>query len=79
MDRSLHDSLTRSTISMYASQYKLPENASDDVIYAPDEIITGGRKFFTVKIKKNSRKIEEIWKKNSGKLNGACLQRANYE
>lgn len=37
MDR---DSLVRSTVSMYASQVQLPENHADDVIYAPDEIIT---------------------------------------
>uniref|UniRef100_A0A1I7XAU0 Uncharacterized protein n=1 Tax=Heterorhabditis bacteriophora TaxID=37862 RepID=A0A1I7XAU0_HETBA len=35
------DSLTRSTVSMYTSQYRLPENHADDIIYAPDEIITG--------------------------------------
>ncbi|KJH53175.1 hypothetical protein DICVIV_00673 [Dictyocaulus viviparus] len=41
MDRSSdRDSLVRSTISMYASQVQLPENHDDDVIYAPDEIIT---------------------------------------
>ena len=49
MDRSLdRDSLTRSTISMYASQYKLPENHAEDIIYAPDEIITGGGECFWV-------------------------------
>uniref|UniRef100_A0A158PAA0 Liprin-beta-2 n=1 Tax=Angiostrongylus cantonensis TaxID=6313 RepID=A0A158PAA0_ANGCA len=42
MDHSMdRDSLVRSTISMYASQVQLPENHADDVIYAPDEIITG--------------------------------------
>ncbi|KHJ81383.1 hypothetical protein OESDEN_18931 [Oesophagostomum dentatum] len=41
MDRSTdRDSLTRSTVSMYASQVQLPDNHADDVIYAPDEIIT---------------------------------------
>ncbi|KAK6739926.1 hypothetical protein RB195_008422 [Necator americanus] len=41
MDRSTdRDSLIRSTVSMYASQVQLPENHADDVIYAPDEIIT---------------------------------------
>ncbi|CAI4224848.1 unnamed protein product [Auanema sp. JU1783] len=43
MERSTdRDSLTRSTVSMYASQYKLPENHAQDVIYAPDEMILGG-------------------------------------
>lgn len=42
MDRSTdRDSLIRSTISMYTSQVQLPDNHADDVIYAPDEIITG--------------------------------------
>ncbi|KAJ1354710.1 hypothetical protein KIN20_011714 [Parelaphostrongylus tenuis] len=42
MDHSMdRDSLVRSAISMYASQVQLPENHADDVIYAPDEIITG--------------------------------------
>ncbi|VDM82001.1 unnamed protein product [Strongylus vulgaris] len=41
MDRSTdRDSLIRSTVSMYASQVQLPDNHADDVIYAPDEIIT---------------------------------------
>ncbi|CAJ0600440.1 unnamed protein product [Cylicocyclus nassatus] len=41
MDRSAdRDSLIRSTVSMYASQVQLPDNHADDVIYAPDEIIT---------------------------------------
>ncbi|CAI5446122.1 unnamed protein product [Caenorhabditis angaria] len=34
------DSMTRSTISMYMSQVRLPENHAEDVIYAPDEIIS---------------------------------------
>ncbi|XGW16312.1 hypothetical protein V3C99_001627 [Haemonchus contortus] len=42
MDRSTdRDSLIRSTVSMYASQVQLPDNHAEDVIYAPDEIITG--------------------------------------
>uniref|UniRef100_A0A0N4WK27 Liprin-beta-1 n=1 Tax=Haemonchus placei TaxID=6290 RepID=A0A0N4WK27_HAEPC len=41
MDRSTdRDSLIRSTVSMYASQVQLPYNHAEDVIYAPDEIIT---------------------------------------
>ncbi|PIO66852.1 hypothetical protein TELCIR_11420, partial [Teladorsagia circumcincta] len=41
MDRSMdRDSLIRSTVSMYASQVQLPDNHAEDVIYAPDEIIT---------------------------------------
>ncbi|CAI2348447.1 unnamed protein product [Caenorhabditis sp. 36 PRJEB53466] len=35
-----HDSMNRSTISMYTSHIRLPENHADDVIYAPDEIIS---------------------------------------
>ncbi|KAF1761139.1 hypothetical protein GCK72_009393 [Caenorhabditis remanei] len=34
------DSMNRSTISMYTSHIRLPENHADDVIYAPDEIIS---------------------------------------
>ncbi|CAB3401245.1 unnamed protein product [Caenorhabditis bovis] len=34
------DPMIRSTLSMYTSQIRLPENHATDVIYAPDEIIS---------------------------------------
>ncbi|KIH59722.1 hypothetical protein ANCDUO_10036 [Ancylostoma duodenale] len=50
MERSMdRDSLIRSTVSMYASQVQLPENHADDVIYAPDEIITSSASLNTTK------------------------------
>ncbi|VDM56279.1 unnamed protein product [Angiostrongylus costaricensis] len=50
MDHSMdRDSLIRSTISMYASQVQLPENHADDVIYAPDEIITGNGEYVGIR------------------------------
>ncbi|CAD6187943.1 unnamed protein product [Caenorhabditis auriculariae] len=40
VDRVDRDVMNRSTLSMYANQVRLPENHGDDIIYAPDEIIS---------------------------------------